>query len=39
LSREAEAAIADEARRLQAWVGTTKVTPRFRTPLERELTG
>ncbi|MFH8768303.1 MULTISPECIES: winged helix DNA-binding domain-containing protein [unclassified Streptomyces] len=35
--REAEAAVAAEAERLRAWVGTTKVTPRFRTPLEREL--
>ncbi|MFG2118425.1 winged helix DNA-binding domain-containing protein [Streptomyces sp. NPDC048710] len=37
VSREAEAAVAAEAERLRAWVGTTKVTPRFRTPLEREL--
>ncbi|GAA3989235.1 hypothetical protein GCM10022384_41520 [Streptomyces marokkonensis] len=35
--REAEAAIAAEAERLGSWVGTTRVTPRFRTPLEREL--
>ncbi|MFF7973869.1 DNA glycosylase AlkZ-like family protein [Streptomyces sp. NPDC007905] len=35
--REAEAAVAVEAERLRGWVGTTKVTPRFRTPLEREL--
>ncbi|MGW0880350.1 winged helix DNA-binding domain-containing protein [Streptomyces sp. NPDC002671] len=35
--REAEAAVAAEAERLRGWIGTTKVTPRFRTPLEREL--
>ncbi|MEU3728557.1 winged helix DNA-binding domain-containing protein [Streptomyces sp. NPDC033538] len=35
--REAEAAIAAEAERLGSWVGATRVTPRFRTPLEREL--
>ncbi|MGW2747646.1 winged helix DNA-binding domain-containing protein [Streptomyces sp. NPDC001450] len=35
--REAEAAVAAEAERLRSWVGATKVTPRFRTPLEREL--
>jgi hypothetical protein len=34
---EAEAAIALEAERLRGWVGTTRVTPRFRTPVEREL--
>ncbi|MEV5317497.1 winged helix DNA-binding domain-containing protein [Streptomyces sp. NPDC052687] len=37
--REAEAAIGAEAERLRAWVGPTRVTPRFRTPLERELAG
>ncbi|MFF9812636.1 winged helix DNA-binding domain-containing protein [Streptomyces sp. NPDC014006] len=37
VGREAEAAIAAEAERLRGWVGTTRVTPRFRTPLEREL--
>lgn len=37
VGREAEAAIAAEAQRLRGWVGTTRVTPRFRTPLEREL--
>lgn len=35
--REAEAAVEAEAERLRGWIGTTKVTPRFRTPLEREL--
>ncbi|MFI9149220.1 winged helix DNA-binding domain-containing protein [Streptomyces sp. NPDC053367] len=39
LGREAEAAIAAEAERLRAWVDGTRVTPRFRTPLERELAG
>ncbi|MEU6576988.1 winged helix DNA-binding domain-containing protein [Streptomyces sp. NPDC046805] len=37
VGHETEAAIAAEAERLRGWVGTTKVTPRFRTPLEREL--
>ncbi|MFF8829143.1 winged helix DNA-binding domain-containing protein [Streptomyces sp. NPDC015131] len=35
--REAHTAIEAEAARLHAWLGTTRVTPRFRTPLEREL--
>ncbi|MFH8803548.1 winged helix DNA-binding domain-containing protein [Streptomyces sp. NPDC017936] len=39
VGREAEAAIAAEAERLAAWVGATRVTPRFRTPLEKELAG
>jgi hypothetical protein len=34
---EAAAAIAAEAQRLRAWLGEVRVTPRFRTPLEREL--
>jgi hypothetical protein len=33
----AAAAIAAEAENLQAWLGPARVTPRFRTPLEREL--
>ncbi|MFF9108263.1 winged helix DNA-binding domain-containing protein [Streptomyces sp. NPDC014776] len=37
MGRAAEAAIAAEAERLHGWVGATRVTPRFRTPLEREL--
>ncbi|MEU9643413.1 winged helix DNA-binding domain-containing protein [Streptomyces sp. NPDC048188] len=37
VGREAAAAIAAEAERLASWVGTTRITPRFRTPLEREL--
>ncbi|MFE0253379.1 winged helix DNA-binding domain-containing protein [Streptomyces sp. NPDC059010] len=35
--QEAEAAVAVEAERLLEWAGTARVTPRFRTPLEREL--
>ena len=34
---EASAAIAAEAQRLQEWIGPGRITPRFRTPLEREL--
>jgi hypothetical protein len=34
---EAASAIAEAAERLRAWHGTIRVTPRFRTPLEREL--
>jgi hypothetical protein len=34
---EAIAAIDAEAARLTAWLGPARVTPRFRTPLEREL--
>ena len=34
---QAEAAIDAEAQRLRAWLGPDRVTPRFRTPLEREL--
>ncbi len=36
---EAERAVAAEAERLRAWIGDVRVTPRFRTPLERELAG
>jgi Winged helix DNA-binding domain len=37
---EAAAAIAAEAQRLREWIGPgVRVTPRFRTPLERELAG
>ena len=36
---EASTAIAAEAQRLRAWIGETRITPRFRTPLERELAG
>ncbi|MET9433666.1 winged helix DNA-binding domain-containing protein [Streptomyces sp. NPDC006551] len=37
VGEEARAAIEAEAARLAAWVGDVRVTPRFRTPLEREL--
>ncbi|MYS33925.1 winged helix DNA-binding protein [Streptomyces sp. KhCrAH-43] len=36
--REASSAIEAEAARLADWVGEARITPRFRTPLERELT-
>ncbi|MFJ8195943.1 winged helix DNA-binding domain-containing protein [Streptomyces sp. NPDC096152] len=36
-TREAEAAVRAEAHRLHSWLAPTRVTPRFRTPLEREL--
>jgi hypothetical protein len=36
---DAAAAIAAEAQRLRDWIADVRVTPRFRTPLERELTG
>ena len=36
---EAAEAIAAEAARLREWIGDVRVTPRFRTPLERELSG
>ncbi|MFG3139241.1 winged helix DNA-binding domain-containing protein [Streptomyces sp. NPDC048211] len=36
--RDASAAIETEASRLAGWVGEARITPRFRTPLERELT-
>jgi hypothetical protein len=36
---EAETVIAAEARRLSGWLGPARITPRFRTPLERELAG
>ncbi|MET9957965.1 winged helix DNA-binding domain-containing protein [Streptomyces sp. NPDC006326] len=36
--RTAEEAITTEAARLGRWVGDARITPRFRTPLERELT-
>jgi hypothetical protein len=34
---DAATAIAVAAERLQAWLGGTRITPKFRTPLEREL--
>jgi hypothetical protein len=39
IGAEASAAIAAEAQRLREWIGPGRVTPRFRTPLERELAG
>ncbi|MFJ8019636.1 winged helix DNA-binding domain-containing protein [Streptomyces sp. NPDC096311] len=38
VGREALAAIETQAARLRAWLGPTRITPRFRTPLEKELT-
>ncbi|WP_055489705.1 winged helix DNA-binding domain-containing protein [Streptomyces sp. TP-A0356] len=37
LGREASAAIETEAARLGSWLAGTRVTPRFRTPLEKRL--
>ena len=37
VGREGEAAIGAAAERLRGWVGATRLTPRFRTPVEREL--
>ncbi|MEU6670319.1 winged helix DNA-binding domain-containing protein [Streptomyces sp. NPDC046727] len=37
VAREAAAEVTAEAERLRGWLGTTRITPRFRTPLEREL--
>jgi hypothetical protein len=34
---DARAAVEAEAARLGAWIGDVRFTPRFRTPLEREL--
>ena len=34
---EADAAVAAEAASLGDWLGDVRITPRFRTPLEREL--
>lgn len=38
VGREAAATIADLAGRLETWLGEVRVVPRFRTPLEKELT-
>jgi hypothetical protein len=38
IGAEASAAVMAEAERLTGWLGPIRVTPRFRTPLERELT-
>jgi hypothetical protein len=39
VGREEKAAIAAQADRLRGWVGSTRVTPRFRNPLDKELAG
>jgi winged helix DNA-binding protein len=36
---DAAASVAAQAQRLQQWLGSVRITPRFRTPLERELSG
>ena len=38
IGADGAAAVAAEAAALEGWLGTARVTPRFRTPLERELT-
>jgi hypothetical protein len=38
LGADLTAAVAAEAERLTAWIADVRVTPRFRTPLDRELT-
>jgi hypothetical protein len=40
IGAEGAAAVAGQAQRLREWIGPdTRITPRFRTPLERELAG
>jgi hypothetical protein len=39
IGAEAEAAVATHAARVQTWLGDVRVTPRFRTPVEQELSG
>ncbi len=39
MGAEAAAAVDAEADRLAGWLADVRVTPRFRTPLERELSG
>jgi hypothetical protein len=36
---EAAAGVAEEAARLTEWLGDTRITPRFRTPVEKRITG
>jgi hypothetical protein len=36
---DAEASVRAQVERLTGWLGTARITPRFRTPLERELSG
>ncbi|MFE5093726.1 winged helix DNA-binding domain-containing protein [Streptomyces sp. NPDC056638] len=38
IGRDATALVEAEASRLSQWMGQARITPRFRTPLERELT-
>ncbi|WP_413754593.1 winged helix DNA-binding domain-containing protein [Streptomyces sp. R-74717] len=38
IGRDATTVVEAEASRLSQWVGQARITPRFRTPLERELT-
>jgi hypothetical protein len=37
IGADGAAAVSGQAARLEAWLGASRVTPRFRTPLEREL--
>jgi hypothetical protein len=37
IGADGAAAVSGQAARLEAWLGANRVTPRFRTPLEREL--
>lgn len=37
IGRDATAAVRSESERLRGWIGGARITPRFRTPLEREL--
>jgi hypothetical protein len=37
IGADGAAAVSGQASRLEAWLGANRVTPRFRTPLEREL--
>jgi hypothetical protein len=37
IGADGEAAVSGQAAALEAWLGANRVTPRFRTPLEREL--
>jgi hypothetical protein len=39
IGADGTAAVTTEAAALEAWLGAARVTPRFHTPLERELTG
>ena len=39
MGADAVGAVTEEAERLRGWIGSVRVTPRFRTPLERDLSG